>query len=102
MTVWNTKEFDALMHARTQIIHKLLKFNVTLMITDMDIVWLNRNVLEHVQLIFRQTSADILFSISEVNVRKVWYCMGFYYVKPTTFTIRLFADLIDEDRNKNS
>lgn len=98
MTVWNTKEFDTLMHARTQIIHKLLKLNVTLLFTDLDIVWLNQNVLEHVQFIFRQTSVDVLFSISEVYVRKVWYCMGFYYVKPTTFTIELFADLIKYQR----
>jgi hypothetical protein len=100
LVVWNTKEFDAIMHARTQIIHKLLNLNVTLLFADSDIVWLNQNVLEHVQFIFQQTSVDVLFSISEVNKRKVWYCMGFYYVKPTAFTIKLFADLIEYQRQK--
>lgn len=94
-TVWKTREHIELNQARIQIIHKLLKLNVTLLLADVDIVWLNENFLEHVQYIFKQTSADVLFSISEIKLRKVWYCIGFYYIKPSPFTIELMLDLLD-------
>ena len=105
-TLWNTEEFNKIMHARLKIMQKLLEFNVTLLFSDSDVVWLNENVLSHIEFIYQQSNAEIIFSlIPEINLphiiaekKKYWYCIGFFYVKPNLFTHQLFVDVLEYQR----
>ena len=86
--------------AKVQILHQLLKLNFNLMFSDVDVVWLNKNILLHIGYIFKYTSAEIIIA-QDQQPNDFFYNMGLFYIKSSIFSKELFLKLIQE-MQKNS
>jgi hypothetical protein len=86
---------DKLVKSRVYFWCEMLRADVTFLFNDLDLVFLSRHVLEHLQFIYENSRADILFQ-QDQHVRAAAYNTGFFYATPTPFVKRLFNDLRGE------
>ncbi len=86
---------DKIVKSRVYFWCELLKGGVTFLFNDLDLVYLSRHVLEHVQLVHENSRADILFQ-QDQNGRMAAYNTGFFYATPTKFVRKLFDELRNE------
>ena len=100
--VFNNGKYNKLVRVKTRIFLELLKQNHSILFTDSDTVWLDKNVLNHIQYNNKFTYAHIMFS-QDQNIGINHFNTGFFYAKSTDFTKDLFLKvLIEQKKNPNS
>ena len=98
---YGTKEYNQITQAKSQIWYQLLKLNCNILFSDPDVVWLNKNILEHIKYIYKYSTADVLFSMDQIdNVKTNHYNTGLFFAKSTAFSINLFLNLVNKQRKR--
>jgi hypothetical protein len=90
------EEFDRLVQSRMVIWSRLASRGRSFLFCDADLVFLSEHVFANVQFNYKNSFADILFSIGRPVPRFVIYNTGFFYATPTEFVKSLFGLLFSE------
>jgi len=95
-----SKTYLAVGNSKSYICFKLLSLGQEFIFSDVDTVWLNDKVIDYVKLARRTNDAHLLYS-QEYTTANVVINIGFFYALPTTFSKRVYKELLDEQK-KNS
>lgn len=94
---WASKEYNQIQQAKIQICYQLLKINQNILFSDPDVVFLNKNILTHIDFIYFNSPADLILTQDNM-LRTFNYNMGLFYARATIFVQTLFLRLILEQR----
>jgi hypothetical protein len=90
------QEFDQMMQSRVAVWYQIALRDRSFLFSDADLVFLSEHVLENVLFNYKNSVADIIFSVGRPIPRFIIYNTGFFYATPTEFVKSLFKQLLDE------
>ena len=96
-STWASKDYNHIVQSKTFIWYHLLRLKHNILFSDSDVVWLNKNILKHLDFVFKYSYADILFS-QDNQEGTLYYNTGFFFAKSTKYTINLFLTIIQMQR----
>ena len=87
--LWGTERHRLLTHIKVIVAQKLLEWGHTVVFSDVDLVWLNPNIIAHIEYVSENADvAHMLDFVDDMN-------SGFYLAKPTPFAKSLFQEAIE-------
>ena len=98
---FKSKEYNKITQAKTQIVYNILKLGQNILFSDPDIVFLNKNILNHIHYLAKYSPAQIFFS-QDQHSNQFHFNTGFYYAKASNYVQELFLRLINEQRKDES
>uniref|UniRef100_A0A914CK60 Nucleotide-diphospho-sugar transferase domain-containing protein n=1 Tax=Acrobeloides nanus TaxID=290746 RepID=A0A914CK60_9BILA len=91
-TSWQTKDYQFLTQTKTHIVYRLLVHGFTILLTDVDLVWLSPHILKYID--FVAPKRDFIYAVDDqVDVNT-----GFYVVRPTSGGKKIFEAIIERQR----
>ena len=96
---WLSKDYNQIVQSKTNIWYHLAKLGHNFIFSDPDVVWLNKNILQHLVFLFEHSYAHALFS-QDQEKRNLYFNTGFFSLRSTDFTIDLLLQVIQIQRKK--
>jgi hypothetical protein len=94
---WKTNSYTPITHAKSLIVERLLYLDVTVWFSDVDIVFLNRNIYNH--LMWNLKSRKNLHMVFSQETQYTSINSGFYLMRPSDVSKRVMGRTIDiQDR----
>ena len=101
--LWSHGDYNQLVNTKIVIIHAMLKkYQLPIVFTDVDLVWLQPRMLDYLKYMFDIGSFDFIMA------RDIWgvlynACTGFYAVRPTEWAIQWMENVMTSDiKNGNN
>ena len=94
---WASTKYNQITQAKVHVWYRLIKLKQNIFFSDPDVVWLNKNIVEHIEFIFKYSYANIIFT-QDQDPNKFYYNTGLFYAKSTLFVENLFKSLIEVQR----
>jgi len=94
---WAKTDYNHITQAKVHIWYQLLELNINFLFSDPDVVWLDKNIILHIQTIFKYSLAEIAMA-QDQEPSDFFYNTGLFYAKSTHFCKQLFLKLIQEIR----
>lgn len=94
---YGSKDYSHIVQSKVPIWLELLKLKFNIFFSDPDIVWLNANILKHVEFIYQYSKAELIMS-QDQKIRQLNFNTGLFYARSTEFTMELFRKVIENQR----
>lgn len=88
---WQTKEYKLITQAKVHVVYKLLLNSFTVLLTDVDLVWLSPSVIKYIE--FVAPKEEFIYTTDKNSVNT-----GFYVARPTNGTKNIFAAIIERQK----
>ncbi|KAI8073523.1 nucleotide-diphospho-sugar transferase-domain-containing protein [Gilbertella persicaria] len=94
-----SKEYRVITHSKTLVVQQLLYLDITVLFSDVDIVWLRPHIVDYVHGLMKlRQETHVLFQQEGMNQQEV--NSGFYLMRPTLDMKRLLAQtILIQDQN---
>lgn len=88
---WLSKDYNLVTQAKIHIVHKLLENGFTVLLTDVDLVWLSPNVVKYIDYV--APKHEFIYTIDKNDVNT-----GFYIARPTDGAKKIFEAIIERQK----
>lgn len=93
---WDSATYNSLTKSKSLIVQRLLHLNFTVMVNDVDTVWLSPHIIEYIAVLAASPAELVIMD------GKSEYNSGFYLVKPTSTMLKLFDRAVElQNRDPN-
>ncbi|KAI8581412.1 hypothetical protein K450DRAFT_197845 [Umbelopsis ramanniana AG] len=97
---WKSTTYVPITHAKTLIVERLLYMGITVWFSDVDIVFLNPTIYNHI--LWNMKNRKDVHMVFQQETRQTSINSGFYLMRPTLVTKRILGRTIDlQDRHGN-
>ncbi|CAO3687398.1 unnamed protein product [Umbelopsis ramanniana] len=95
---WKSNNYVPITHAKTLIVERLLYMDITVWFSDVDIVFLNPSIYDHI--LWNMKNRKDVHMVFQQETRQTTINSGFYLMRPTLVTKRVLGRTIDlQDRH---
>ncbi|KAG2189252.1 hypothetical protein INT44_004394, partial [Umbelopsis vinacea] len=95
---WKSSTYVPITHAKTLIVERLLYMGITVWFSDVDIVFLNPTIYDHI--LWNMKNRKDVHMVFQQETRQTSVNSGFYLMRPTLVTKRVLGRTIDlQDRH---
>lgn len=90
-TIWQTEEYQLITQTKPHIVYKLLLNGFTILLTDVDLVWLSPSILEYID--FVAPDKDFIHPVDSNTINT-----GFYVARSTNGSKKIFEAIIERQK----